>query len=113
MKAPGTERSILTYDNLLSNFVLNSNMRSYIQGAVRGWVYRRLFLRQRAMIIRMQVIYRARRLQSNVWVWGMAGRSLRTSTRPTLNLLLRVRFRPPMRVCTSIHTECTPCYELG
>ena len=42
------------YDEPLSQFAFKFSLRLYIQGAVRGWVYRRMFLRKRAMIIRLQ-----------------------------------------------------------
>lgn len=44
----------------------------WIQGAVRGWFCRRMFIKQRAAVIRLQVMWRAKRLRGNIWIWGMA-----------------------------------------
>ena len=47
----------------------------WIQGAARRWFYRRMFLRQRSAVIRLQVMWRAKRLRRNVWIWGMAAQT--------------------------------------
>ena len=47
----------------------------WIQGAVRGWFSRRMFLKKKAAVIRLQVMWRAKRLRGNIWIWGMAAQT--------------------------------------
>ena len=49
----------------------------WIQGAVRGWFTRRMFNKKKAAVIRLQVMWRAKRLRGNIWIWGLSAQSSR------------------------------------
>jgi hypothetical protein len=47
----------------------------WIQASVRAWLFRRLFLEVKTAVIKIQVMWRAKRLRGNVWVWAVAAQT--------------------------------------
>ena len=82
LKAPGTKRLKPSYDDVLSNFAFKSNLRRYSMaggaGAVAVDAARNVAKREAEEIAAADMARMQTRLDS-----AEAGRSLRTSTRPT------------------------------